>query len=119
MTINYDGKIFRSVENVPNGEVDGRTTFHYHQQDQIVWAEYSGGKIRRGQMIGIVLPDGRLEFRYQHINEANEIMTGICLSTPEILPDGRMQLREEWQWTCADFSSGESIVEEMLVLNLN
>ncbi len=116
MDINYDGKIFRSAENAPNGEVDARTTFRYHQQDQIVWAEYSGGRIMRGQMIGIVLADGRLEFRYQHINEAHEIMTGICLSTPETLPDGRIQLREEWQWTCDDLSSGESVVEEILFL---
>ncbi len=117
MKINFDGKIFRSVENVPNGEVDASTIFRYHQQGQIVWAEYSGGKIIRGQMIGIVLPEGKLEFRYQHLNEAHEIMTGICLSTPEILPDGRVQLHEEWQWTCGDFSTGKSMVEEMLALD--
>ena len=117
MSINFEGKLFRSVENVPNGEVDASTIFRYHQQDQIVWADYSGGKIRLGQMIGIVLPDERLEFRYQHLNEAGELMTGICISTPEILADGRLQLREEWQWTCPDFSTGKSIVEEMLTLD--
>jgi hypothetical protein len=117
MSINFNGKLFRSAANVPNGEVDESTIFRYHQQDQIVWADYSGGKIIRGQMIGIVLPDGRLEFRYQHVNGANELMTGICISTPEILADGRLQLHEDWQWTCHDFSTGKSIVEEMLTLD--
>ncbi|MFD6442843.1 hypothetical protein ACFWDG_24445 [Peribacillus sp. NPDC060186] len=33
--------------------------------------------------------DGSLEFRYNHINEKGEIRGGSCLSTPEMLPDGR------------------------------
>ncbi len=115
-SINYDGKKFRSVANTDNGEVTSQTIFTYHQQGNLVWAEYTGGKILVGRLIGILLLDGRLELRYQHINDAQELMTGICLSTPEILPDGRVQLREAWQWTCADFSNGESIVEEILFL---
>jgi len=115
-SINYNGRIFRSSSNAPEGEVDARTTFRYRQMGDIVWAEYAGGKIRLGQLVGLVLPDERLELRYQHVNESGELMTGICLSTPEVLPDGRLRLHEAWQWTCGDFASGESIIEEILVL---
>ncbi|MFN7927544.1 MAG: n-acetylglutamate synthase, partial [Blastocatellia bacterium] len=45
-----------------------------------------------------------------------ELMTGICISTPEVLTDGRLRLHESWQWTCGERASGESIVEEILVL---
>lgn len=114
--INYNGRIFRSASNSTEGEVDARTIFRYHQQGDMVWAEYAGGKIRFGQIIGTVLPDDRLELRYQHINEDGELMTGICLSTPEVLSDGRLRLHESWQWTCGDCASGESVVEEILVL---
>lgn len=114
--INYNGRIFRSASNSAEGEVDARTIFRYHQQGDMVWAEYAGGKIRFGQIIGVVLPDEKLELRYQHINENGELMTGICLSTPEVLQDGRLRLHEAWQWTCGDRASGESIVEEILVL---
>lgn len=114
--INYNGRIFRSYSNSPEGEVDARTTFRYHQSGNIVWAEYAGGKIRFGQLLGVVLPDDKLEVRYQHINEAGELMTGLCLSTPEVLPDGRLRLHEAWQWTCGEHASGASIVEELLVL---
>jgi len=41
-------------------------------------------------------------------------MTGVCRSTPELLPDGRIRLHEKWQWTCGDRASGESIIEEIL-----
>ena len=114
--INYNGRTFRSFSNTSEGEVDARTTFRYRQMGDIVWAEYAGGRIRFGQLIGLVLPDDKLELRYQHVNEAGELMTGLCLSTPEVLPDRRLRLRESWQWTCGDRASGESIVEEILVL---
>lgn len=114
--LNYNGRIFRSCSNTAEGEVDARTTFRYRQQGDIVWAEYAGGKIRFGQLIGMVLPDGKLELRYQHVNEAGELMTGLCLSTPTVLPDGRLRLYESWQWTCGDRASGESVIEEILVL---
>ena len=55
--------------------------------------------------------------RYEHINFAGEIRTGLCLSRPEILPDGRIRLHEKWQWTSGDLSSGESIIEEIIQEN--
>ena len=115
-TINYNGRIFRTAANSPTGEVDARTTFRYRQQGNIVWAEYAGGKVTFGQLVGLVLPEGQLEIRYQHVNEGGELMTGLCISTPEILTDGRLRLHESWQWTCGERESGESIVEEILVL---
>jgi hypothetical protein len=52
--------------------------------------------------------------RYQHVNARGELMTGQCRSTPEVLPDGRLRLRESWQWTSGDGTSGESVVEEII-----
>jgi hypothetical protein len=50
--------------------------------------------------------------RYHHVNTNGELMTGICRSTPELLPSGKIRLHEEWQWTSGDGSKGKSIVEE-------
>ena len=111
----YDNKTFRSVTNTPNGEVSGGTLFHYHQQGQIVWADYSGGAIVKGFLIAVVQPDNSLDMRYEHVNTLGELMTGRCQSTPEYLIDGRIRLHERWQWTSGDGSSGESIVEEIPV----
>ena len=41
------------------------------------------------------------------------LRTGTCQATPEVLPDGRLRLHEEWQWTNGDRSVGRSIVEEV------
>ncbi|MCK9211522.1 MAG: hypothetical protein M0P61_11855 [Ignavibacteriaceae bacterium] len=58
--------------------------------------------------------EGILSMEYHHINKKFEIMTGECQSISEILPDGRIRFYEDWKWTSGDFSSGESISEEMM-----
>ncbi|HLM01018.1 MAG TPA: hypothetical protein VK400_08165 [Pyrinomonadaceae bacterium] len=112
--INYDNRTFKSVANSASGEVSAATTFYYHQKNDLVWAEYAGGEIVFGSLIAKVLPGAALEMRYQHLNKQGELMTGKCLSKPEILPDGRLRLHEKWQWTSGDFSGGESVVEEIM-----
>jgi len=87
--------------------------FRYRQDGSVVWADYSGGEILRGQLIAICDDEGRLDMRYQHINARGELMTGVCKSMPEVLPDGRVKLHEEWRWTSGDMSAGESVVEEV------
>lgn len=111
--INYDNRVFKSVLNSETGEVSAETTFYYHQKDDLVWAEYAGGEIVRGNLIAKIVENDSLEMRYQHLNAKGELMTGRCFSEPEILPDGKISLHERWQWTCGDFSSGESVVEEI------
>lgn len=114
MSFNYHNRKFVSTSNSPNGEVNGQTVFEYFQEENILWAIYSGGGIVKGTMTGIVRSNGEIEFAYQHVNDKLEIMTGKCKSYPTILSDGRIQLHEAWQWTSGDLSTGESIVEELL-----
>ena len=111
--INYDKRIFKSVENSETGEVSGETRFFYHQKGNVVWAEYEGGEIIFGNLIAKVFEDDSLEMRYQHLNVRGEFMTGKCVSKPEIMENGKIRLHEKWQWTSKDFSRGESIVEEI------
>ena len=112
MSINYDGRTFRSIENTDNGEVSGETVFHYHQKGDLVWAEYSGGSIVEGHLIASVLEDGRLEMRYHHLNMDGDLMAGKCLSTPTLREDGKIELAEKWQWFTGDRSKGASTVVE-------
>ena len=113
MNIHYHGKSFRSVSNTDNGEVSADTVFHYQQQGDIVTATYAGGGILSGNLIAKVGADGALDMRYQHLNQAQEFMTGRCHSTPEVMPNGKLRLHERWQWTSGDGSSGESTIEEV------
>lgn len=113
MKINYEGRKFRSIRSEGSGEVDGATIFRYRQSGNMVWAEYEGGSIVRGQIIAIADERGALEIRYQHLNDSGQIMAGKCRSTPEMLNDGRLRLHETWEWTTGDGSSGSTILEEI------
>ena len=112
MKINYNGKSFRPKSNTENAETSNQTVFHYKQVGNILTSEYSGGKIKFGHLIGLVDNDGNIEMRYHQINEKNELRTGICNSTPEILSNGKIRLHEKWKWTSGDKSEGKSIIEE-------
>jgi len=111
--INYHNKVFRSVSNSGSGEVNEETQFHYQQWGRIVTATYRGGSIQQGQLIATVDETGTLDMRYQHVNDKGELMTGKCISIPEILDNGKLRLHERWQWTSGDYSSGTSVVEEI------
>lgn len=111
--MNLNNLVLRSADNTDNGEVSEDTLFHYRQNGDIISATYQGGNILQGQLIGKMFADHHLEFVYQHINTVGEIMTGQCKSYPEINQDGKLMLREFWQWTCKDQSKGQSLLIEL------
>ena len=112
-SLDYEGRRFRSVENSASGEVGPETIFSYRQDGDIVSATYEGGGVRFGTLIATTDGEGNLDARYGHVNASGDLMTGECRTTPEVLPDGRLRLHEEWRWTSGDGSSGRSVVEEI------
>ena len=110
--INYNNKIFRPISNTENGETTSETVFIYIQNGNILTSEYSGGKIIKGHLIGLVDGNGKIEMRYHQVNNNGEFMTGVCKSIPEILSNGKIRLHENWEWTSGDKSKGQSIIEE-------
>lgn len=95
----YDlnNKIFTAVQNSDNGEVNQQTRFHYFQQDEIIWAEYSGGEIIKGFLIGKWISSNQITFSYQHINKLLENRLGHCTTTFND-EQGKLIGQESWQW---------------------
>ena len=110
--VSYNGKQFIPKMNTENGEVDSQTIFSYHQKGNILWADYSGGEITKGHLIGFVDANGELDFYYHHVNELKQIRVGKCHSVPHILENGKIELHEQWQWLNGDCSEGSSVLEE-------
>ncbi|WP_295129347.1 hypothetical protein [uncultured Chitinophaga sp.] len=111
--INYHNKTFRPVSNTENGETSAETLFLYQQKNNILTSSYAGGRIIAGHLIGIVDEQGNIDMRYHQVNDHGELMTGICRSTPEVQPDGKIRLYEHWRWTSGDGSEGHSVLEEV------
>ncbi|VGM95255.1 Uncharacterised protein [uncultured Avibacterium sp.] len=113
MKYNLNQKCFTAVVNSENGEVNPSTHFHYFQQDEMIWAEYAGGEIKKGFLIGKFIADDEMSFTYQHLNQQGENRLGKCLSRIETLPSGKLRLNEQWQWLDGEQETGSSVVEEM------
>lgn len=111
--IDYNNKTFIAVANSDNGETSADTVFNYKQEGSMLTAHYKGGKIIYGHLIGLVNEAGIIDMHYHQINSEGKLMTGVCISKPEILANGKIRLHEEWQWTSGDLSSGQSVVEEV------
>lgn len=111
--MNYNNKKFRPLQRTENSVTSEETIFHYRQEGNILTAEYSGSRIVKGHLIGLVDEKGHIEMRYHQVNANNELMTGICFSSPEIDTDGKIRLNEKWQWTSGDRSSGKSVLKEI------
>ena len=111
--MNYNNKQFRPVQNSENGETSEETIFEYKQSGEILTAEYKGGDILKGHLIGLVDAAGTIDMRYHQVNNKGELMTGVCKSTYGLLPNGKIRLYEDWQWTSGDRSKGKSVLEEL------
>jgi hypothetical protein len=110
VTSTLDGRRFTAVSEVVGGEVGTDTVFTYHEQDGQVWAEYAGGAVRRGFLVGTRDGD-RLDFRYAQLNVDGQTSTGHCVSAVTVLADGRLRLDETWQWESRPGHGTSAVVE--------
>lgn len=105
-----DGRRFTAVMN-DGGDVDAATVFHYHEDGSEIWADYAGGQVVRGFLVGTRRGD-ELGFRYVHLDAAGHTATGRCSSHLAVLPDGRLRLSETWAWESRE-GHGTSILDEL------
>ena len=110
VTVDIHGLTFIAVRNSAGGEVDAATSFRYHQEGAVVWAEYAGGAIVRGYLVGTRTGD-RLDFRHVHLNTTGDTAAGRCTSRISVHGDGRVRMEEEWTWESRR-GSGRSAVEQ-------
>lgn len=115
--VDYGGRRFRpvgdpGVTSVDSTAVDSTAVEGlYHQDGDLVWAEFAGGAVRAGRLVGTRRPDGVLDAAYCFVTATGETVAGACVSTPRVLADGRLRLSEHWRRL--DGSSGVSHVEEV------
>lgn len=107
----YGGRLFRPVTTSETSQTSSDTIFKYEQLGWRVTATYSGGDIQFGHLIGIMDEYGVMEARYHHLDQNWELRTGSCITSPEILDNGRLRLHEDWQWT--NGKRGKSTLEEI------
>jgi hypothetical protein len=109
--VSYGERHFRPVGDEPGPDGRWPSVGHYHQDGDLVWAEFSGSAVRAGRLVGSCRPDGIIDAAYCMVTADGEVLSGGCVSSPERLPDGRIRLVE--QWRRLDGASGVSQIEEI------
>ncbi|WP_267241207.1 hypothetical protein [Streptomyces sp. PR69] len=111
MARSLDGLVLAPVADQAPGQVGTGTRFTYHEQDGRIWAEYAGGDVIRGHLVGTREGD-RLDFRYVQLRTDGSTASGRCASTVVELADGRVRLEETWEWESQP-GRGTSVVEQL------
>ncbi|WP_411085531.1 hypothetical protein [Streptomyces sp. 061-3] len=111
MARSLDGLVLSPVADQAPGQVGTRTRFTYHEEKGAIWADYAGGDVVRGHLVGTRTGD-RLDFRYVQLKQDGTTSSGHCVATVVGLADGRVRLEERWEWESQE-GSGTSVVEEL------
>ncbi|MCB2230462.1 n-acetylglutamate synthase [bacterium] len=109
----FNRRRFRGIENYDDGDLTGEVLFTYHQDGKFVWGEFSGGRVARGNLVARMREDGVIDMLWQYVNIDANLVGGICLSKPEVLPDGRYRVHESWSITVGGDGMGTSVIEEV------
>ncbi|MFJ8039532.1 hypothetical protein ACIRBX_03330 [Kitasatospora sp. NPDC096147] len=107
MRIDYDGRQFRKLE------AEDGVVARYHQEDDLVWADFAGGPVRRGNVAGVCSPEGVLELAYTMVLDDGEVIAGRTVNTPYTGPGGDLLIREEWERYGPHARSGTSFLTEV------
>ena len=108
--INLNNKTFVLLENSENGEVNSETQFDYKQEGTLVTANYSGGTVLKGSIIGQLIA-AELLMLYHCITSSNELKAGKAIAQVSTNSDGRIELHLKWEWLTSE-ESGESVYVE-------
>lgn len=108
--INFDNKHMTATRTAPNGVVNKQTIFCFRQFDTRVVASYTGGKVKRGMLIGKI-NQGQLLFSYAQEDMTGKVQGGSSECEIRLLPDRRIQLLEHFEWPDG---KGVNIIEECL-----
>ncbi|WP_371785701.1 hypothetical protein [Streptosporangium subroseum] len=80
---------------------DGPTEFAYRESGGIIWGDYTGDTVVHGRFVGTRDSD-RIELTYVHLTKNGGRAGGQSSSRIETLPDGRLNLVEEFQFAGDD-----------------
>lgn len=100
-----------AVETDANGVINADTIFVFHQSDETVRAEYAGGQVIQGYLVGL-MQGTQLTFRYCQLERSGALNGGMSICDLERTPDGKVQIIEHFEWASRE-GSGRNVLQEL------
>src|SRR5688572_7300747 len=111
MRYNLNDRRFITTGN-EQGLSSTQTVFHYYQQEDIITANYKGGQIREGKIVGRQTSDDEIELLFQCVTLTKELKAGQSRGRITENAYGKLQISFEWNWLNGDRSGGMSYYQE-------
>ena len=99
------------IETSENGVVNQDTIFSFSHEGDLVYANYSGGQIAKGYLVGN-LKGSKLEFSYCQV-QVNRILDNGKSNAELIIHNGKVRLIEHFEWASRPGVMGTNIFEEL------
>jgi hypothetical protein len=106
-----DGLTMHVVETADAGDVNQDTQLLFSEEDGLVSASYSGGRIRAGCLVGIRVGEV-LTFRYAQTDTDGRIDGGVSNCEIARTPDGLVRVTEHFKWESRE-GAGTNVFEEI------
>ena len=110
--VNFNNRKFALIDNSSNGEVNTDTIFNYQQEGDLVTADYKGGSIEYGKIIGR-LENDQLHMLYHCMTTDKVLKAGKAIADISYTYNGRIILTLDWEWLTEHGVSGTSSYMEM------
>jgi len=118
LKLSLDNRVFVPVHNSENGVASGRTRFHFWQEGMVFYADYFGGDVREGHIIGQFTEDMEGDLLYHCLTTDKHLKAGKARAVFSIMEDGRLAFDLDWEWIEGDHSWGQSRYEEVVEKDL-
>jgi hypothetical protein len=99
------------IETAGNGVVNELTIFEFSQNDNIVFATYSGGQILKGYLVGTI-NQNKLLFSYCQL-QTNGRMDNGQSECDILIENGKIKLIEHFTWVSKNGETGINIFQEL------
>ena len=103
-------KKFRLTANSNVQDIGSNTVFTINQEGDLLLGHYEGGKVQHGSFLARFVDKSTFEKHFHHFNNKGALVSGRSKGTIEVLPDGRLRLREFWN---EDSAKGDAIYDEV------
>ena len=114
MTFSLNARTFIPIANSSDGVVDKRTEFHFTQTGKSFRADYTGGDIRIGHLIGHFTDTETGQMLYHCETLEGELKAGRADAVFKLHPNGRITMSLDWAWVSGAQGSGKSKYIELI-----
>ncbi len=112
-SISLNDVVMHVIQTDASGVVNHETIFYFLEQNDVVEAEYAGGKIQQGFLVGRFISDNQLRFSYCQMQIDGKLDNGMSECEVSRDENGKIILTEHFEWASRPGEFGTNIFKEL------